>query len=321
MQEVLDRLAVEDAGLGDPTLLPAAEGRALAARTNRRWNVDQPAMAEVRALDVAARGGRAIRCRLLLPEAAEPGLILFVHGGGFAFCSMATHERAARLLAVEAGVAVLTFDYRLAPEDPFPAGLEDTVAVLRNLASGAEWPVPRGPLGIGGDSAGANLALAAMLREQRAGRPLPDVGLLFYGVYDADFGRPSYLQSVDGPGLTRDKMRRYWDWYVPDPARRADPLAAPLRAEDDALAALPPLYLNAAGIDPLLSESEALHARLQVLGRDDPFTLFPGVVHGFMQMTTVLAAARTATAEAGAAFRKLAGLTQRTRQTAGGDAR
>ena len=105
-----------------------------------------------------------------------------------------------------------------------------------------------------GDSAGANLALAAMSRLQEEGGELPATGLLFYGVYGADFTTPSYRDFADGPGLTRAKMQRFWDWYAPKDVRHL-PSVAPLQADDTQLRALPPLYLNAAGLDPLRSET------------------------------------------------------------------
>jgi acetyl esterase len=214
---------------------------------------------------------------------------------------MQTHERAARLLAIEARAPVVTFDFRLAPEHPYPEGLEDCLAAWHSF--GSIFPDRR--LAMAGDSAGANLAVAAMLRLQTERGRAPDAGLLFYGVYDDDFDSPSYRLHADGPGLTRAKMRRYWDWYQPVRARRSDPLVSPLKASDQALSALPPLYLNAAGIDPLRSDSERFHARLSSLGRRDSLRIFGGVVHGFMQMSSVLADALTATKEAGEAFRKV----------------
>lgn len=297
MRVVLERLLREDAGLPDPTTLPPAEGRALAERSNRRWNANLPEMAEVR--DVRLASG--VAGRVLVPNNDEgKGAILFVHGGGWAFCSMKTHERAARLLAVAAGAPVVTFDYRLAPEHPYPEGLEDCLAAWN--AFGPLFPGRR--LAMAGDSAGATLAVAAMLRLQTEGGAVPDSGLLFYGVYDDDFDSPSYRRYADGPGLTRAKMQRYWTWYQPEPARRSDPLVSPLKAPDAALRALPPLYLSAAGVDPLRSDTERFHARLSALGRDDRLRIFEGVVHGFMQMSSVLADAQTAAQEAGAAFRE-----------------
>ncbi|MCB8822214.1 alpha/beta hydrolase [Microvirga rosea] len=294
----------------DPTLLSAAEGRALSAKNNLRWNVELPEMADVRECVVPADpdlGSGSCRVRVLIPEGRLPGALLYVHGGGFAFCSPDTHERCARVLAIESGLPVLLPDYRLAPEHPFPAGLMDTVACVRALEANPEaFGLDRGPLLVSGDSAGANLALAAIVHEHRAGRVLPQGALLAYGVFSADHDTPSHRQFADGPGLTTGKMRRYWDWYVPDENGRNDPLAAPLQASDAELAALPPLWLMAAGIDPLLSDTLNLARRLEGLGRKDPVAIVPGVVHGFLQMSVALEAARLALAEAGAAARKLA---------------
>src|SRR5690606_22063255 len=100
--------------------------------------------------------------------------------------------------------------------------------------------------------------------------------------------------NADGPGLTRAKMMRYWDWYAPAD-QRDDPRLCAARAPDDALRALPPLYLNAAGLDPLRSDAERFHARLTAAGRSDRLRVWDGVVHGFMQMTAVLPEARAAT--------------------------
>ena len=298
MRAVIERLLVEDAGLPDPTTLPPGEGRALAERTNRRWNADLPDMAEVRDVGLA----QGVAGRVLVPRNDEgKGAILYIHGGGWAFCNMQTHERAARVLAVAAGAPVVTFDHRSAPEHPYPEGLDDCVAAWH--AFGSIFTNRR--LAMAGDSSGANLAVGAMLRLQAEGGEAPAAGLLFYGVYDDDFESPSYRLYADGPGLTRAKMQRYWDWYQPVRARRSNPLISPLKASDRALRALPPLYLNAAGLDPLRSDSERFHARLAALGRHDSLRIFEGVVHGFMQMSSVLADALTATGEAGAAFRKI----------------
>ncbi|MBZ6078400.1 alpha/beta hydrolase [Microvirga puerhi] len=310
MIALMERMAQEDGPQPDPTLLPASEGRIAAARGNLRWNIDLPAMAAVRELHVSADPGlhsAECRVRVLVPEGYSAGALLFVHGGGFAFCSPETHERCARVLAIESGMAVVVPDYRLAPEHAYPAGLNDVIACLRALQSHpSTFGLEPGPLLISGDSAGANLALAAMIHEHRLGRRLPVGGILFYGVYSADHTSPSHARFADGPGLTTGKMSRYWDWYVPHPTRRLDPLAAPLQAGDQELQALPPLWLMAAGIDPLLSDTIVLGQRLHALGRQDPVTIVPGVVHGFLQMTVSLHAARKALAEAGAAARRLA---------------
>ncbi len=299
--ELVAAQAAADAANGalpDPTLLTPAQGRAQTERANAFWNRDLPEMTAAEAVTVPADpalGTAPIRARRLVPPGVRAGLLLFVHGGGFAFCSPATHERCARVLASETGLTVLVPDYRLAPEHPFPAGLTDTVAALRAAPGFAEIP---GDLAIAGDSAGANLALAALLHEIAAGRPAgAAAAALFYGVFDADFETPSYRFFRNGPGLTRDKMRRYWDWYLAPEGRR-DPLAAPLRAGDAALAALPPTRLIAAAVDPLLSDSLGLGSRLGT-----PVTVVPGVTHGVLQMSRDLPQARAALAEAAAFVR------------------
>lgn len=294
MRAVLEQLAAEDAGLPDPTLLPPHHGRALAALTNQRWNVDLPAMASARTVVHAGAPARL----LTPPNDAGRDAILYVHGGGWAFCSALTHEGAARRLAIACAAPVLTIEYRLAPEHPWPAGLEDVVDAWRARDSQRRWS-------LAGDSAGANLALAALLRLNADGAALPAQALLFYGVFGADFTTPSYVAYADGPGLSRDKMRRYWDWYAPK-ALRADPTVAPLNATDAQLAALPPLYLNAAGLDPLRSDAERLAHRLRAIGRRDVFDLVDGVVHGFMQMGSILPEASDAFVRAGTIYKERA---------------
>ncbi|MBS7544773.1 alpha/beta hydrolase [Ancylobacter oerskovii] len=307
MRALLEKVAAETGPQPDATLLPPAEGRALAAQNNRRWNVDLPDMADDRQVTIpadAALGSADVRLRILTPHAAESGTILFVHGGGFAFCSPETHERCARVLANEARMRVALPDYRLAPEDPYPAGLLDTVAALRAVLAGMVEGL-EGPVLVSGDSAGANLALAAMLHEQALGRWLPDGALLFYGNYTTDLTGPSYRRFENGPGLTTARMGRYWAWYVAGRELVGDPLACPLAASDAALAALPPLYLMAAGVDPLFSDTVTLAGRLKALGRADCFDVVPGVTHGFLQNTNELAAARDALKTAGAVARTI----------------
>ncbi|MDD7973056.1 alpha/beta hydrolase [Roseinatronobacter alkalisoli] len=293
MRAVLNRLAMEDSELADPTTLEPQQGRTLAALTNLRWNEDLPVMADAR---VVMHAGSIPARWVVPPNDNGRDAILHVHGGGWAFCSPTTHEGAARRLALACGCPVLTFDYRKAPEHPWPAGLDDVAEAWHARDPARRWS-------LAGDSAGANLALCAMLRLIAEGAVLPAQALLFYGVYGADFETESYVANAAGPGLTRAKMQRYWDWYAPQELR-STPEVAPLLADDAALAALPPLYLNAAMLDPLFSDSAQLVARLRALGRDDPFDRIDGVVHGFMQMGLVLPEAREAFARAGKVFRR-----------------
>lgn len=308
---LMEKTLAELGQLPDPTTLAPGEGRAQSLFANARCNVDLPPMQRVSEVWIdedLELGSARCRVKVLVPEGASNGAILFVHGGGFAFCSPETHERCARVLAIESGMPVVLPDYRLAPECPFPSGLKDVVSTLRHLFSATSASgVSFGPLLVSGDSAGANLAIAAMLHEEEAGCALPDGGLLFYGNYARSFETESYRSFSEGPGLTRGKMQRYWDFYAGDQEIESNPLACPLAATDEQLAAISPLYLMAAEVDPLLSDTLILSERLRALGRSDELRIVPGVMHGFLQNTYELSSAREALAAAGNAARRLAG--------------
>ena len=300
MQALWEWIVAEDAMDPDTSrTLIAKEGRALSARLNRRWNVDLPEMAQIEHLTLPGLAGApAIPAEMLTPLGARPGCILFIHGGGWAYCDMATHQRAMRLLAQETATRVLGINYRLAPEHPFPAPLEDVLASWRWLVAQAGRDSRlAGPLGISGDSAGASLALSAIMRENELGRPVPHAGLLFYGVFSADLDSPSYQRFATGYGLTRETMAQFWDWYVPgtDPeSPRFEKIIDQANAGEAVLARLPPLFLNAAGLDVLLCDTLALANRLAVVGAAHELVIHEGVHHGFMQFSARLEEARRA---------------------------
>ncbi len=201
---LMARVLAEDGPQPDPTMLPPHEGRAQSERTNQRWNRELPMLLARSSVTLAvdpSLGNAACRLEVLIPENAGKGAILFIHGGGFAFCSPETHERCARVLAIESGLTVLMPDYRLAPEHPYPAGLKDCVAALRQaFTATADVGVEAGPLLVAGDSAGANLALAALLHEQARNGSDVAGALLFYGTYDRDFETPPIGNSPMAPG-------------------------------------------------------------------------------------------------------------------------
>ncbi len=308
MQAEMDRLAKLAPEAVDFTCPPDEAARQADEAINAVWNIDQPEVAMVRHLQIPADISlQAAACEAVVytPADAGEGLIFFVHGGGWAFCNLATHERFMRVLCNEARKTVVGVHYRPAPENPFPAGLNDVVSAFRHVLSArSALGLPGGPVVMAGDSAGANLALAAMLHELEAGREGPVGALLFYGVFGADFETPSYKAYADGHMLTEAIMRQIWDWYIPSEVARRNPLAAPLMATDEQLRALPPLFLLVAEIDPLASDTYNLKKRLDALGRSDVLWVEPGVVHGFLQMTAVLEAARRATGQAAAAAKR-----------------
>lgn len=307
MQVELDRIEAFALAKVDFSRAPDAAQRKIDADLNALWNIDLPEMASVRRLILpgdAAIGAEDCEAVVYEPCDAGEGLIFFVHGGGWAFMDLDTHERFMRQLCSDARTTLIGVHYRLAPENPHPAALKDVVSAFRQiLAHRREYELPTGPVVVAGDSAGGNLALATMLHEIDAGRELPAGGLLFYGLFGADFETPSHLAFAEGHGLTRSIVQQLWDWYLPDASRRHDPLAAPNKASDDQLRALPPLFMVVAEMDPLASDSIELKRRLDALGRGDGVWFERGVIHGFLQMTAVLQAARRAMREAATAAR------------------
>jgi acetyl esterase len=301
---LLALIAVEDGPPVDPTLLPPVEGRALAARSNARWNVDLPAMARVGETLVPADaelGSAKCRVKALVPELAQAGALLFVHGGGFAFCSPETHERCARLLARECRLPVLMPDYRLSPEHPYPAGLRDVIACLRTIAaSPALFGADRGPLLVAGDSAGANLALAAALAMRDAGERALRFQLLIYGCFSTDCDSPSWQRFGQGAGLNQANMRWIWETYLERPEQKEDWRAAPTLGDLKGVAAA---HLIVGSLDPLLDDSNNLAAKLTAAGVPHDLTIYPGINHGFIRYGRLIGTARKAIAECAAALK------------------
>lgn len=293
MEAVWAWLVEQDAGLPNWLDLPPAEARRQHNRLAMRWNATLPEVDRIEPVQIP--GTPPIPCRLIVPADATPGCILFLHGGGWAFGDLDTYDRFMRLLAVAARRRVLGVEYRLAPEHPYPAPLDDCRAAWAWLAGRPRADLA-GPLSLAGDSAGANLAMGVMLAAARDGTAMPGNALLFYGAYEADGVEPSIGRFSEGFGLTRAAMRRFWDMYVPNPAMHDDPLVGALHAPEAWLRQLPPLFLNAAGLDPLLSDSLALVKRLTLAGVPHEFALHQGVHHGFMQMSLRLPEAEAAIA-------------------------
>jgi acetyl esterase len=206
----------------------------------------------------------------------------------------------ARVLADATQSRVLYVDYRLSPENVYPAAHDDAVAAWRwVVAKSAEDPAFQGPLTVAGDSAGGNLSIAVVLREMDAGRRAPDAALMFYSVLSDDVNSPSYLRFAKGHGLNRGGMAKFWEMYAPVSAgagesERDDPYLCPVRASEAKLAKLPPLFMNAAGLDPLLCDTLEFAARLEEAGGRFDLHVHEGVQHGFMQQTAHLSEARRA---------------------------
>jgi acetyl esterase len=255
------------------------------------WNADRPTLWAVYNHEIAGPK-RAIRVRLYDPGLGRPApCLIYLHGGGWVIGSLDTHDGVCRRLALAGDFLVASVDYRLAPEHKFPAGLEDCVAAVRWIADhGADWGIEAGRLAIGGDSAGANLALATLLSLRDAGTAPLRGGVLIYGAYAADADTPSRRAYGDGSYIiSNDDMRWFWGHYLNGEADKRNPLAAPLLAD---LRELPPLLVTACAFDPLLDDSERLVARLKEAGATHRYALWPGVTHGCIHMTRMLEVAQ-----------------------------
>jgi acetyl esterase len=226
--------------------------------------------------------------RVYEPEQAN-GTVAYLHGGGWVMGGLDSVDAVCRALANAARARVVSIDYRLAPEHPFPAALEDALRAVDALD---------GDLVVAGDSAGGNLAaVVARKRPERI-----RLQLLVYPVTDAGINTPSYAQ-FDDYGLTAASMRRFWGLYL-NGSNGLDPDASPLRATD--LGGLPPAYILTASHDVLRDEGEAYAAALHDAGVDVTLRRVEGTVHGFWRWQTT-AIARQAVGEAGAAARAALG--------------
>ncbi len=244
----------------------------------------------LRDLEVAGADG-PIRARLYIPSTrlgADPvPTLLFVHGGGHAVGSIESHDPTCRFLAESSGVQVLSVDYRLAPEHPFPAPVEDCFAAYRWLVENVDAvnaDVTR--LAVGGDSAGANLSAATAILAAEAGLPLA-FQLLVYPVTDFA-NRSASRELFDGGGfyLQREGMEQLHRWYLPDPADDTDPLAS-VGLRSSLPSGLAPAYLCTAGFDPLRDEGEAYGRLLAEHGVAVEVQRFPDMIHGFFSIVGV----------------------------------
>ncbi len=281
----------------DYRTMPMADARRVFDEIAEYWTEPKLPVAGIREFSVPGPEG-ALRARLYHPHPGQQRpLVIFVHGGGWTFGSIDTHDGPMRHLAHHSGCAVLGVDYRLSPEHPFPGGLSDILSAIEFAAAGSlGGDVDGGRIALAGDSAGANIALAAMLTLRDDTRT--KTAALFYGCFAPIFDTESHKACGDGSfGLSTESMRWYWQNYLGNESETTLSYAAPLRAD---LTGLPPLYLNCAGLDPLRDDTLLMCQKLANAGVRYQLEVFPGVVHGFIRMTRELPAANEALRKAAA---------------------
>jgi acetyl esterase len=233
-------------------------------------------------------GAGVVPVRVYRPASDGPHpTVVFFHGGGFVIGDLDTHDDHARLLCRDVDALVVSVDYRLAPETPFPGGYEDCLAVtLWVVEHAAELGSDPARVAVAGDSAGGNLSAAVTLGAREQGVQLAAQLLLYPAVDFVDSeDHPSRAENAEGYFLTEADMRWFGDHYVPDPARRSDPYASVLRAPD--LSGLPPAVVATAEYDPLRDEGEAYAAALDKAGVPVTVRRFDGLIHGFFGLPHV----------------------------------
>jgi acetyl esterase len=219
-------------------------------------------------------------------EGPMPGLVFF-HGGGWVIGSIATHDNLCRSIANAAGCVVVSVEYRLAPEHPFPAGIEDAyAATCWTVEHDDRLGVDPRRVAVGGDSAGGNLAAVVSLMARDRGDPSLALQVMLYPITDRDLDTASYLKYADGHLLTRDGMAWFWNHYLPEGVSPRHPYVSPLRADD--LTGLPPALVITAECDPLCDEGNAYAKRLEQAGVPVTLSCYPGMIHGFVRRSRLL---------------------------------
>ena len=236
--------------------------------------------------------------RIYTPTGEGPfGILVNFHGGGWVIGDLDTSDSVCRSMAQAANCVVVSVDYRLAPEHPAPAAIEDCWAALQWVAENQPALGGNGRLAVGGESAGACLAATMSMHARDLDSPTIDFQLLAYPVVDADMTRQSYQDNGEGYLLTTETMRWFWDQYCPDEELRLNPALSPLQAKD--LSDLPDTLVVTAEFDPLRDEGELYGERLKAAGVNADILRFDGLVHDFMATAPVFASS-------GAAFAQIA---------------
>jgi acetyl esterase len=295
--------------MGAPPLSAGSPEQARAGfRTMTVGMRDPASLAPVRSVEPLTLPGD-VPARVYRPEVdgAVP-TVVFLHGGGFVIGDLDTHDDHCHLIAAEVGAVVLSVDYRLAPEHPWPAGLDDCLAATRwALAHVDELGGDPARVAVAGDSAGGNLSAAVALELRGVDGPHLAAQLLLYPATDFqdESAHPSREENAKGYLLTADDMAWFGEQYVPEGADRRDPRLSVLAAPD--LSGLPPAVVATAEYDPLRDEGEAYAAALAAAGVPVVQRRFDGLIHGFFGLGPLSPAADRANRQLCADLKRLLG--------------
>ncbi len=282
--------------------LSAAEAKQAYARSAGVLEVPKPDLARVLDFAIPARDGQALAARLYAPS-TRVGLpvLLYFHGGGFTIGNLESHDTLCRSLAQGSGAAVVSLDYRLAPEHRFPTAVHDAWDALQWLAAqGASLGLDATRLAVGGDSAGGTLAAVSAIQARDSGLRLA-LQLLIYPGTTAHQDTESHQLFAHGPVLDKALIDWFFHQYI-DTASRDDWRFAPLNAED--VEGVAPAWVGLAECDPLVDEGLAYADKLRVAGIAVDLEIYRGVVHGFITMGRAIVEARKLHGDASAALRQ-----------------
>ncbi|WP_413709962.1 alpha/beta hydrolase [Rhizobium sp. Rhizsp82] len=231
-----------------------------------------------------------IKLRIVRPVHAKGTLpvVMYFHGGGWVLGDADTHDRLVREIANGADAAVVFVDYERSPEARYPIAIEQAYAATKYVAEHAkQFKVDASRLAVAGDSVGGNMTAAVTLMAKERGGPAIDQQVMFYPVTDANFETGSYNQFANGPWLTKDAMKWFWNAYLPDEAKRKEPTASPLEASLDQLNGLPPALIITDENDVLRDEGEAYGRKLSQAGVRVTSVRFNGTIHDFVLLNAI----------------------------------
>jgi len=303
MTEVLKKQAEVTPNARKVHTLTPDEARAQYAAGRRYWNADAPELDEI--IDTPMEGpGGSIPARVYLHGDERPlPVLIYLHGGGWVVGNLDTHDKIMRLLALRSGAAVVGVDYGLAPQTKFPAAIDECLAAVAHVRDhAADWGIDPERIAIGGDSAGANLAVAVALSLRDAQPELLRMLLLVYGVFGLQDSPSQRLFGERGDGLSNKDMDYYYDCYLRGPEDAQDDRFNVLGAD---LRGLPPAFIAAAGMDPLLDDSVVMHELLGEAGVESKLAIYDGVLHGFLHYSRMLDRSKEAIDDAAQAIREV----------------
>jgi acetyl esterase len=288
---------------GRPKLhtLPYAKGRAAVDKMSEDSEADPPKVAATIDGTIPVPGA-TLKIRRYRPLGVEGGTLptlIYYHGGGWVIGNIETHDSTCRRIANKSSCQVISVDYRLAPEHPFPTPIEDSLAAFRHIRDNAgQFEADPARLAVGGDSAGGNISAVVCQACKQTGEAMPAFQMLIYPATDARRSTESHRLFSDGYFLTHDLIEWFWKAYMPAGTDLTDLRLSPLLATD--VSGLPPAFVLTAGFDPLRDEGRAYADRLIDAGVKTTYVNYPGTIHGFFSLSRFLKQGLKANDEAAA---------------------